>query len=108
MTTPDRSTILAFNQNIETSRRFLALRAGVLLWLAAAAAQAQTVTATIAVGTGPQVLALNPVTNKIYVANAASNNVTVHRRGHQYQNHGKTSAALPKRLPSTPTQTRST
>ena len=38
---------------------------------------AQTVTATIPVGNVPQAVALNPVTNKIYVANFVSNTVTV-------------------------------
>jgi YVTN family beta-propeller protein len=40
-------------------------------------ARAQTVTATLAVGTSPQYAAANPVTNKIYVANYGSSNVTV-------------------------------
>ncbi len=37
----------------------------------------QTVTATIPVGQSPIGAAINPLTNKIYVANQASNNVTV-------------------------------
>ena len=32
---------------------------------------------TITVGSNPQAMALNPVTNKVYVANLASNDVTV-------------------------------
>src|SRR5260370_13795952 len=40
-------------------------------------AQAQSVTATVAAGTNPLRIAVNPVTNKIYVANQNSNNVTV-------------------------------
>ena len=39
--------------------------------------QAQTVTTTVSVGTIPQAVAVNPVTNKIYVANGGSNSVTV-------------------------------
>src|SRR5262245_10461377 len=38
---------------------------------------AQVVTSTLAVGANPQAMAVNPVTNKIYVANADSSNVTV-------------------------------
>src|SRR6266852_5780374 len=37
----------------------------------------QRVTATVAAGAASRAVALNPVTNKIYVANANSNNVTV-------------------------------
>jgi YVTN family beta-propeller protein len=40
-------------------------------------ANAQSVMATIGVGNGPRAPAINPVTNKIYVANASSNNVTI-------------------------------
>jgi len=40
-------------------------------------AYAQSVTATVAAGTSPRAVAINPVTNKIYVANTNSNNVTV-------------------------------
>jgi YVTN family beta-propeller protein len=43
----------------------------------AAAAKAQTITATVTVGAGPGAVAVNPVTNKIYVTNSGSNNVTV-------------------------------
>ena len=38
---------------------------------------AQTVTATVDVGIGPAAVAVNPITNKIYVANTASNTVTI-------------------------------
>ncbi len=38
---------------------------------------AQTVTTTLTAGTAPNAVAVNPVTNKIYVANGSSNNVTV-------------------------------
>src|SRR5207253_1560647 len=37
----------------------------------------QRVTATVAAGAASRAVALNPATNKIYVANANSNNVTV-------------------------------
>ena len=50
----------------------------VLLMLSGAGALlAQTVTATLGVGSQPYAVAVNPVTNKIYVANMNSNNVTV-------------------------------
>ena len=42
-----------------------------------ASAWSQTVTATISVGTAPEAVAVNTVTNKIYVANYLSANVTV-------------------------------
>ena len=48
-----------------------------VLLLAAQPLQAQTVTTTIRAGTVPYAVAVNPVTNKIYVANDGSNNVTV-------------------------------
>src|SRR5207253_1569837 len=41
------------------------------------AAHAQTVIATVGVGTGAFQVAVNPVTNKIYVVNRDSNSVTV-------------------------------
>src|SRR3989442_13650111 len=41
------------------------------------AVHAQTVTATVGAGNGPYSVAVNPVTNKIYVANFFSANVTV-------------------------------
>ena len=47
------------------------------LLLAPLAATAQTVGSTIAVGTTPAAIAVNPITNKIYVANDGSNNVSV-------------------------------
>ena len=40
-------------------------------------AAADTATATVTAGTGPFAVAVNPVTNKIYVANYSSGNVTV-------------------------------
>jgi YVTN family beta-propeller protein len=45
--------------------------------MGALAAHAQTVTTTVTVGTTPFSVAVNPVTNKIYVANQGSANVTV-------------------------------
>ena len=44
---------------------------------AAAETLNQSVVATIAVGTNPEAIVANPVTNKIYVANQGSNTVTV-------------------------------
>ncbi len=54
--------------------RFLAVG---LLLLLPAPARAQEVTATVPVGGRPAAVAVNPVTNKIYVANFAGNNVTM-------------------------------
>lgn len=48
-----------------------------LLILAAVPAHSQTVIATVPVGIRPRGLAVNPATNKIYVANFDSSNVTV-------------------------------
>src|SRR5260370_40749645 len=45
--------------------------------LAAASVYGQTVTATVGVGAQPNAVSVNPVTNKIYVANARSKTVTV-------------------------------
>jgi YVTN family beta-propeller protein len=45
--------------------------------LAAGAAHAQSVVATVAAGSTPRDIAVNPVTNRIYVANEFSDNVTV-------------------------------
>ena len=47
------------------------------LIIAVAPLRAQTVTATVTAGTQPIAAAVNPVTNKIYVANAVSKNVIV-------------------------------
>lgn len=47
------------------------------LLLAAIPVQAQTVVATVPVGQIPQSIAVNPVTNKIYVANLGSGDITV-------------------------------
>ena len=56
-----------------------ALAAGALALAAAgvAPALAQTVGTTIAAGTSPYRIAINPVTNKLYVTNEASNDMTV-------------------------------
>jgi YVTN family beta-propeller protein len=50
-----------------------------LFWLllAGVSTHAETVTTTVSAGGGPNGVAVNPVTNKIYVANFNSNNVTV-------------------------------
>lgn len=45
--------------------------------MVAIATQAQTVSDIVEVGSYPDAVAVNPVTNKIYVANEGSNNVTV-------------------------------
>ena len=47
------------------------------LFLLAGSARAQTVTTTVTAGTGPASVAVNTVTNKVYVANVTSSNVTV-------------------------------
>jgi YVTN family beta-propeller protein len=47
------------------------------LGLASLPAPAQTITATVATGVTPGAVAVNPVTNKIYVVNTGSNSVTV-------------------------------
>ncbi|HTC92904.1 MAG TPA: Ig-like domain repeat protein [Terriglobales bacterium] len=59
--------------------RGVTLSAGgvLLLWLAAISASGQTVTTTVTVGTAPTAVAVNPVTNKVYISNATSNNVSV-------------------------------
>src|SRR5713226_5548839 len=48
-----------------------------VLLLAAVSVYGQTVTTTVTVGSGPDAVAVNPVTKKIYVANYGSSNVTV-------------------------------
>src|SRR6266571_2987260 len=47
------------------------------LFLLGGYAQGQTVTTTVTAGSNPRSVAVNPVTNKIYVANFFSANVTV-------------------------------
>src|SRR5215469_13345574 len=44
---------------------------------ATTSAAAQQITTTLSVGSGPDALAVNPVTNKVYVASKGSNTVTV-------------------------------
>jgi len=61
----------------KTFLRFRVLSLGILVLAFAFAGHAQRVTATLSAGTAPQAIAVNPVTNKIYVANAGSNTVTV-------------------------------
>ncbi|PYX90640.1 MAG: hypothetical protein DMG67_12445, partial [Acidobacteria bacterium] len=48
-----------------------------VLCLATTPSRAQTVTTTVNVGNAPTAAAINAVSNKIYVANASDNNVTV-------------------------------
>ena len=48
-----------------------------MLVILASVGQADYVTATVTVGTYPWAVAVNPVTNKIYVVNEGSYNVTV-------------------------------
>ena len=55
----------------------LAIAVGAIAWDGAHLASAQTVTRTLATGSGPRAMAVNPVTNTIYVANEFSNSVTV-------------------------------
>ena len=47
------------------------------MFFAVGGASAQSVTATVAAGTQPQAVAVNPVTNKIYVSDGGTNSVTV-------------------------------
>jgi|SRR5215470_4548385 len=64
--------------------------AGVLLFLSPAG-RGQTVTATIPVGKNPVAIAVNPVTNKIYVANCpdrSSINGSLGQTIPHYQNNG--------------------
>jgi YVTN family beta-propeller protein len=59
--------------------RSLSLLAGFIVFglaFVGSTAPAQTVIATVPVGTTPDAIAVNPVTNQIYVANMASNTVT--------------------------------
>src|SRR5271157_4725241 len=51
--------------------------AGIAIFMAIAAVHADFVTNTITAGTDPYAVAVNPVTNRIYVANKGSDNVTV-------------------------------
>src|SRR5262249_10243894 len=55
----------------------LGLVALVLLFWSSALVVAQTVVATIPVGSQPFGVAVNPTTNRVYVANMSSNNVSV-------------------------------
>ena len=58
-------------------RKLLAAATLATAALAAAPAAAQTVNPPFAAGTGPFAVAVNPVTNRIYVASEFSNSVTV-------------------------------
>jgi YVTN family beta-propeller protein len=66
---------MQFQQKLRSSLVSALAAAG--LFLAAGNAASQTVNPPINVGTSPQAIAINPITNKIYVANDGSNNVTV-------------------------------
>ena len=64
----------------KVNRRLSAIATSFLLmvsWLSGRPAVAQMVTTTVSVGTSPGAMAVNPVTNKIYVANYGSGTVTV-------------------------------
>ena len=56
---------------------FAALFACAVLLVSAVPARAQTVTTTVSVGSTPVAVVVNPATNKIYVVNGNSSNVTV-------------------------------
>jgi YVTN family beta-propeller protein len=60
--------------NVSAAFRKIFLAAALAL---PAALQAQTVGPTIATGTAPSAIAINPVTNRVYVTNEGSNTVTV-------------------------------
>lgn len=57
--------------------RFSTLILATFTLLFTLAAETQTVNTTVTVGSSPRAVAINPATNKIYVANYASNSVTV-------------------------------
>src|ERR1017187_3988182 len=63
--------------NFRRSRSFLALGGIVFAAVIPSLVRAQTVTATVSAGTKPDAVAVDPVTNTIYVANYGSSNVTV-------------------------------
>src|SRR6266571_796471 len=73
----ESSLSLSATNHTNNPPRFSFLLTVFLLILAATSAQGQTVTARVAAGDMPFAVAVNPVTNKIYVANYASANVTV-------------------------------
>ena len=56
---------------------FLAMGGFVLATICPPSVRAKSVTATVAAGNGPDAVAVDPVTNTIYVANFNSSNVTV-------------------------------
>src|ERR1022692_4242522 len=63
--------------NFRRARSFLAVGGIVFAAVIPSLVRAQTVTATVSAGLAPIAIAVNPVTNTIYVANLDSNNVTV-------------------------------
>ncbi len=58
-------------------RAVLAIAIGAIAFDGVHVATAQTVSRTLAAGSEPRAIAVNPVTNTVYVANELSNNVTV-------------------------------
>jgi len=62
---------------VKTQFRTLAAAAAVLGALAGADAAAQTISPPVAAGTAPFAIAVNPITNKVYVTNEADNTMTV-------------------------------
>src|ERR1035441_2847018 len=63
--------------NFRRARSFLAVGGIVFAAVIPSLVRAQTVTATVSAGLAPIAIAVNPVTNTIYVANLDSNTVTV-------------------------------
>ena len=63
--------------NFRRARSFLAVGGIVFAAVIPSLVRAQTVTATVSVGTVPLAVAVDPVTNTIYVANQDTYNVTV-------------------------------
>src|SRR4051812_46682527 len=57
--------------------RCLVATAAVLGALGGGAVQAQTIGTPVAAGTAPYAIAVNPITNKVYVTNEADNTLTV-------------------------------
>ena len=64
-------------KRVSTTRRALLFLLVYSVALAGSRANSQTLLTTVATGSHPAALAINPTTNKLYVANENSNNVTV-------------------------------
>ncbi len=79
----ERSALPRGSPEGSPTKKGLAMRRAVRIFLvlltplSPLAAEAQTVTATVAAGSGPFAVAVNPATNKIYVANNGGTTVTV-------------------------------